>query len=73
VQLVGSLRCSDSDREQVAERLRQAMAEGRLSEDEFEQRLQALLAARTYVNSTHSSPTSRSITLRDGRSSGSGA
>jgi hypothetical protein len=48
VQLVGSLRCSDSDREQVAERLRQAMAEGRLSEDEFEQRLQALVAARTY-------------------------
>lgn len=48
MQVVASLRSSDSDRERVAERLRQAMAEGRLSEDELEQRLQALLTARTY-------------------------
>jgi len=48
VQVVASHRASDSDREQVAERLRHAMAEGRLSGDEFEQRLEALYAARTY-------------------------
>jgi DUF1707 SHOCT-like domain len=45
---VASLRASDADREQVAERLRYAMAEGRLSGDELEQRLEALYAARTY-------------------------
>ncbi len=48
MQLVASLRASDSDREQVAERLHHAMAEGRLSEDELEQRLGVLYAARTY-------------------------
>lgn len=48
MQVVASLRASDSDREQVAERLRYAMAEGRLSGDELEQRLEVLYAARTY-------------------------
>jgi hypothetical protein len=48
VQVVASLRASDSDREQVAERLRHAMAEGRLSGHELEQRLEALYVARTY-------------------------
>ena len=48
MQVVASLRASDSDREQVAERLRDAMAEGRLSGDELEQRLEALYGARTY-------------------------
>jgi hypothetical protein len=48
VQISASLRASDSDREQVAERLRQATAEGRLDGDELEQRLEALCAARTY-------------------------
>jgi DUF1707 SHOCT-like domain len=43
-----SLRASDADREQVAERLRQATAEGRLNADELEGRLQTLFAARTY-------------------------
>ena len=43
-----SLRASDADREQVAERLRQAAAEGRLNADELEGRLQTLFAARTY-------------------------
>jgi hypothetical protein len=42
------LRASDADREQVAERLRLAAAEGRLSPDEFEERLGAALGARTY-------------------------
>jgi hypothetical protein len=48
VQILASLRASDSDREQVADRLRHAMAEGRLTGDELEQRLEALYAARTY-------------------------
>lgn len=42
------LRASDADREQVAERLRHAAAEGRLFADELEERLGAALSARTY-------------------------
>ena len=45
---LSSLRASDSDREQAAERLRCATAEGRLSAEELEQRLEVLLASRTY-------------------------
>jgi hypothetical protein len=44
----GTLRASDSDREQVAERLRQAAAEGRLLAEELEHRLARALRARTY-------------------------
>jgi uncharacterized membrane protein len=43
-----SHRASDADREQVAERLRHATAEGRLNTDELEERLQTLFGARTY-------------------------
>ncbi|HTU86194.1 MAG TPA: DUF1707 domain-containing protein [Solirubrobacteraceae bacterium] len=43
-----TLRASDADREQVAERLRHATGEGRLSPDELEERLEAVFAARTY-------------------------
>jgi Domain of unknown function (DUF1707) len=43
-----TLRASDADREQVAERLRHATAEGRLTAEELEERLEALFAARTY-------------------------
>ena len=43
-----SLRASDADREQVVERLRHAMAEGRLSGDELEERIDAVYGARTY-------------------------
>lgn len=43
-----AIRASDSDREQVAERLRQAAVEGRLTTDELEERLGAASAARTY-------------------------
>jgi hypothetical protein len=43
-----SLRASDADREQVLERLRHAMAEGRLSGDELEERIEAVYRARTY-------------------------
>ena len=48
MQVVASLRASDSDREQVAELLLHATAEGRLSADELDQRLEALNTARTY-------------------------
>jgi hypothetical protein len=43
-----TLRASDADREQVAERLRHATAEGRLNPDELEERLEGVFAARTY-------------------------
>lgn len=43
-----SLRASDSDREHVAEQLRCATAEGRLSANELDERLEVLFAARTY-------------------------
>src|SRR4051812_8630505 len=42
------LRASDADRELVAERLRDALAEGRLDMEEFEERLEATYKARTY-------------------------
>jgi hypothetical protein len=45
---VSSIRASDSDREQVAERLHRATVEGRLSADELDDRLEALHASRTY-------------------------
>jgi hypothetical protein len=43
-----TLRASDADREQIAERLRRASTEGRLAADELEQRLEVALSARTY-------------------------
>jgi hypothetical protein len=43
-----ALRAADTDREQVAERLRRAAAEGRLLTDELEERLGAALSAKTY-------------------------
>ncbi|GGX65141.1 DUF1707 SHOCT-like domain-containing protein [Streptomyces minutiscleroticus] len=42
------LRASDADRERVAEQLRDAVAEGRLTMEEFEERLEAAYRARTY-------------------------
>ena len=42
------LRASDADREQVAGVLRDALAEGRLDMEEFEERLEATYKARTY-------------------------
>jgi Domain of unknown function (DUF1707) len=43
-----TLRASDADREQVAERLRHAAGEGRIAAEELEERLEAVFAARTY-------------------------
>ncbi len=42
------MKASDSDRDQVAERLRSATADGRLFAHELEERLAAALRARTY-------------------------
>jgi hypothetical protein len=46
------LRASDADRERVAEILRDALAEGRLDMEEFEERLEATYKARTYGDLT---------------------
>ncbi|MGW1771576.1 DUF1707 SHOCT-like domain-containing protein [Streptomyces sp. NPDC002104] len=43
------LRASDADRERVVDRLRDAVAEGRLDMDEFEERLDAAYRSRTYA------------------------
>ncbi len=43
-----TLKASDSDRERIVERLRQATAEGRLLAEELEERLGRALSARTY-------------------------
>ncbi len=42
------MRASDAERERIAELLREAVAEGRLDMDEFEQRLEAAYKARTH-------------------------
>ncbi|UNO41837.1 DUF1707 domain-containing protein [Streptomyces sp. MST-110588] len=42
------LRASDTDRERVAEILREALAEGRLAMEEFDERLDAAYKARTF-------------------------
>lgn len=44
-----ALRASDADRERVVDRLRDAVAEGRLDMDEFEERLDAAYRSRTYA------------------------
>ena len=44
-----TVRMSDADRETVADRLRKAAGEGRLTLDEFEQRVSGVLAARTFA------------------------
>jgi hypothetical protein len=44
------LRASDADRERVVERLREAVAEGRLDMDEFEERMDAAYKSRTYAD-----------------------
>lgn len=43
------MRAGDNDREQIAEQLRAAHAEGRLDLAEYDQRLQQAWAARTYA------------------------
>jgi DUF1707 SHOCT-like domain len=48
-----TLRASDHDREQVADRLRHAAGEGRLLTEELEERLGAVFSARTYGELDH--------------------
>lgn len=43
-----NLRASDADRDRVAERLREALAEGRISAEEHDERIDRLFAAKTY-------------------------
>ncbi|MCA6095815.1 DUF1707 domain-containing protein [Streptomyces sp. SCA3-4] len=43
------MRASDAERERVAEALREAVAEGRLDMEEFEERLEAAYKARTHA------------------------
>ncbi len=55
----GNLRASDADRERVAEVLRQAAGDGRLTMEELDERLDAVYAAKTYaelVPITHDLP-----------------
>jgi hypothetical protein len=59
------LRASDTDRDAVAERLRKAASEGRLTVEELEHRLHRALAAQTYGQLdelTHDLPGSRVAT-----------
>src|SRR5262245_4331067 len=44
-----NVRASDTDRHQVADRLRDAAAEGRLTLDELEERLEGVYGAKTYA------------------------
>lgn len=45
----GNLRASDSDRERVADTLREAAGDGRLTMEELDERLDAVYAAKTYA------------------------
>ena len=45
----GRLRASDADRDHVADQLREALAEGRLSPEEHAERIDAVYAAKTYA------------------------
>jgi hypothetical protein len=45
----GNMRASDADRERVAEVLRQAAGDGRLTLEELDERLDAVYAAKTYT------------------------
>jgi hypothetical protein len=47
------IRISDADREQVAARLREHFAEGRLSTEEMEERISAVFSAKTYGDLRH--------------------
>ena len=45
----GNLRASDADRERVADIIRRAAGDGRLTMDELDERLEAVYAAKTYA------------------------
>jgi hypothetical protein len=73
------LRASDAERERTAELLRRAAGEGRLTIDEFDERLDAAYAARTRselerlvadVDVPHASTPSSGLTVRPGEDEG---
>jgi hypothetical protein len=45
----GRMRASDADRDRIADQLREALAEGRLTPDEHAERLDAVYQAKTYA------------------------
>src|SRR5215472_4113775 len=45
----GNLRASDADRERIADILRQAAGDGRLTMEELDERLDSVYAAKTYA------------------------
>jgi len=47
-----SLRASDADRDQVADKLREALAEGRITPEEHAERIDAVYKAKTYAELT---------------------
>ena len=47
------IRISDADRDQVAARLREHFAEGRITSDELDERISAVFAAKTYGDLRH--------------------
>ncbi|MFG2708986.1 DUF1707 domain-containing protein [Streptomyces goshikiensis] len=65
-----ALRASDADRERVVERLRDAVAEGRLDMEEFQERLEAAYASRTYAELE---PLTRDLPAVGGVPAGAGA
>ena len=53
---IGHLRCSDSDRELVADVLGRAFSEGRITFEEHDERLTRAYAARTFAESVSPDP-----------------
>ncbi|WP_205719737.1 DUF1707 SHOCT-like domain-containing protein, partial [Actinomadura geliboluensis] len=43
------MRASDADRDEVADRLREALAEGRITPEEHAERIDAVYKAKTYA------------------------
>lgn len=66
------MRASDADRERVAELLREAYVEGRLSPVEHEERLAGVYGRRRTASWRRSSPTSRPSWHAGGAAAGTG-
>jgi hypothetical protein len=67
------LRASDADRERIAETLREAAGDGRLTMDELDERLDAVYAAKTYAELqpiTHDLPATGTVPAPAAPSSG---
>jgi hypothetical protein len=65
-----NVRASDADREAIADRLRQHHTDGRLDQDEFQERLEKCFAAKTVgelADLTRDLPTEQSLHTSGGR------